>query len=254
MSDLFFRNIGATFICSINNHRTYSIMWSKITDYVVSWKYNREPNEDRIEMIKDCLSKNVYVPLYIHVGRIMPNLMELVCYDGNHRREACNRLLKQDGIDYCVIIDVIDDTSDYELHHEFRMLSKSIQIPSMYMEKPSDTTLRIINDKKDIIETYKKKYSSLISQSTRCIRPRFNIDLFTEDIDEIYSICKDKDIVYEILSCMNTQYKQDATMLYEEKIYKLCNETNMWLFSKNRRIDMNEVHRTYKMLSMNNLL
>lgn len=254
MSELFFENLGGKLISCVRNHKTYSIMWSIISKYVVSWKYNREPNEERICMIKSFMLKGNYVPLYLHVGRILPNLIDLLCYDGNHRKEACNRLLNEHGIDNCVIIDVIDDTNDYEIHQEFKKLSKSIQVPSMYMEEPTDKSLRIIIDKKDIIDTYRKQYNKLISDSIRCNKPRFNIDLFTEDIDEIYTLCGSKDIVYEILSDMNMQYIKEYDGYVSDKITSLCRESNMWLFIKSRRIDMNDVIKTFKKLSMEYIL
>ena len=257
MSELFFKGLGATLITSVSNHKTYSVMWSLISPYVVSWKYNREPNKDRIDSIKSCILKGNYVPLYLHLGRILPNLMELVCYDGNHRKEACNLLLNEHGIDNCVIIDVIDDTNDYEIHQEFKKLSKSIQVPSMYMEEPTDKSLRTIVNKKEIIDTYRKKYNSLLSDSTRCTKPRFNINTFTEDIDEIYTLCgSSKDIVYEVLSEMNSQYKADyeSSVVISDKVRSLCKENDMWLFVKSRRLDMNDVVKSFKKLSMEYIL
>lgn len=62
-----------------------------------SWKYNRNLNSDKINEIKLIVKDKLILDTVLHFF-YTDDTSKLICFDGNHRREALILLNKIDGI------------------------------------------------------------------------------------------------------------------------------------------------------------
>ena len=94
----------------------YRLNYSIIEPYVKNWSKNRIQCDLRIqEMINNYYIDN-HLDFHLHLAFLQDEKM--VCYDGNHRMQVLNQLLKE-GIDNIINITVMWECSNEDIYKDF---------------------------------------------------------------------------------------------------------------------------------------
>jgi hypothetical protein len=241
-----FNKIG-TLILVNGRHKMYMVEWEVVKPIIQKWSCNREPDMERVKEIKSHIENGGYVPLILHVADTKEE--GLVCYDGNHRREALNILSKPPT----VILDVLCDASKRDIYNEITQINKSVPVPTMYVGEDGNNieVLKVRDQITCLVKRYESKYKSFASTSSRCHAPNFNRDMFMENILEIW---KDMDGVISIddldtiLQKINIAYSEGRMCrphhTYRPQIVQKCKEGGLWLFI-DRKIPSDHVKVLY---------
>ena len=218
-------------IYNINGHKGYMIPWKLIARVCKKWSRNRDPDMGRVKEIAKFHKEGGYVPMMIHLAELKDE--GIVCYDGNHRKEALNMSNNETVI---CIIDVMFRASQMEVYDAFNNINKSVQVPAMYIEEINEQN----NIKEEILNLsrrYETKYKPFLSSSGRFHSPNFNRDAFTENIYDIYKYLDNKVSIGEIeklLDRLNIEYANGRMgrphFAYKKNAVEKCKKHNMWLF------------------------
>jgi len=211
-----------------NRHIGYLMKWKLVSPMCKRWMYNRESDSARVKEMIEFYKNGGYIPTLIHLADV--HGCGIVCYDGNHRREVFEECMSSDDI---CMIDVMFDVTHQEVHEAFTNVNKSVQLPAMYIEEPSDIKTQII----DLVRSYEKKYKEFVSPSARCHVPNFNRDTFTDNIYDIYKAYNGRLTVADIsnlLEKLNMFYANGIMCRphssYKESVITKCRSYNLWLF------------------------
>lgn len=230
MFELFF-NKTCKQVVSYNNHNIYLVNWKNINKLVGLWKYNRPPDKNRVEKIKNYIETNNYVPGIIYLAEIDD---KLYCYDGNHRREALNLTNK----DYNVLIDVMFNSTHLKTKQIFNDINKAISVADIYINNENDKdNLEVKQQIQKLVIFYEKKYKHFISVSSRYRSPNFQRDAFINQVYEIHNnLNVSVEKIQKVLSKMNELYCSEVLSFnkpknkYNVNTLKKCEKHNFWLF------------------------
>ena len=190
---------------------------------VKTWKYNRPPSDERVSEIRkwneqfgrmDGVLNLAYIP---HEG--------LVCFEGNHRRLALQ------GLNITVLADILWDVTDEIVMHEFRRINKSVSVPDLYVAE-TETSLKV--EIENIVQSFRKKYPTHETTSSRPQRPNFNRDVLTDQILRIQSETgiTIKELIVR-LEELNKEYANQSKTKLSQKIIEKCEASGLWLFAWN---------------------
>lgn len=214
-----------------NNHTIY---WVPVDVFnsldICRWKFNRPPDIARIESIREELKTLKRIDGIIYLGYVDK---QLVCYEGNHRREA---LLKAPAGMAYILVDIIWDTTDDVIKEEFLRLNKSVSVPELY--KDPDEKRR--EDLVAIVDRFAKRYKLYKSTSPQPNRPNFNPDNLLNQLDRIQ---REAELTAEELEKrleeVNMKYKmRDKPAKMSEQIIKKCTDGGLWLFSVSSELQL----------------
>jgi hypothetical protein len=157
------------------------------------WKYNRNLNNDKIQSICDTIKDKLILDTVLHFFYVNNNGKErLICFDGNHRREALILLYKKYNINIkvcCYIYKCKSETIDNEIIQKFKIINQMTPIPDIYLDILNNLDDNQFVHKKDIIENvfemYKAKYKAFYSINSKCRRPNFNETVFKDFCNNI---------------------------------------------------------------------
>ena len=161
---------------------------------------------------------------------------DLVCYDGNHRREALQGLEEIAPI----LVDIIWEATDLTVGEEFKRLNESVSVPEFYNAIEADNVLR--EKIRDAVDLFCKKYKDHKVVSKNPHRPHFNRDVLC---DEFYRAMNELDIDVDELSrrlmILNQTYmNRDKTGL-TVKIVDKCQKSGLWLFAWSSKLNTTEL-------------
>lgn len=215
----------------LGKHCKYVCDFKHISGLCERWQHNRPADSDRVSEIIDCYKNGIYVPNIFHLAEVN---QKLVCYDGNHRREAL--VLAQ--INPKVIIDIIYNCDKENIINEFRNLNKSVSVPEIFLDD-SEIKAEIY----EFVRLFCIKYNFYCKTSQNPQRPNFNRDGFC---DEVYRIHKDLDLtiaqIARGLSLLNTAYK----LLYgnlKPTILQKCKQGDLYLFAISKTIIITDLQQ-----------
>lgn len=192
------------------------------------WKYNRNLSNEKIQSIIDNIKDKTILDTVLHFMYVKDDKERLICFDGNHRREALILLNKKYGINIgvCCYIYICSNINnvDREIVDKFKIINQMTPIPDIYndiienLDSIGDNNLL---NRKNIIETifnkYKKEYKSFYSVNAKCRRPNFNETTFKD-------LCNNLKFKSEI------ELEQELCKLNEDKQRyrsKLCSSNNI---------------------------
>ena len=188
---------------------------------VKQWKFNRPPDMTRIPEIRDWMSQFRRMDGVLNLAYISGE--GLVCFEGNHRRLAL------EGLDIPVLVDIVWDATDETINHEFRRLNKAVSVPDLYV---ADTPATLRVELEDAVADFRKKYSSMESNSGRPQRPNYNRDKLTDEFTRLH-----KELVIPVEELMTRMYRlndvystKDKSKL-TDKIRQKCEASGLWLFA-----------------------
>jgi hypothetical protein len=222
-----------------NQNEYMCILNSSILEkYSEQWKFNRNLSNDKINQIKSIIKNKSILDTVLHFFYYNFNNEEkLICFDGNHRREALILLYDIENIDIkvcCYIYKNITPTNlDKEIVDKFRIINQMTPIPNIYNDiiNNLDTNYDLIQ-KKNIIEelfiVYKKQYKFFYSVNSKCRRPNFNETTFKDLCNDLTFISYNE--LNTLLSHINIEKQQNITNNISEKIISKCKTQNFFLF------------------------
>ena len=128
------------FITKHGDHLLYLADSHVITRNSKIWSQNRPPDTLRIEELKRYIEKIDYVDGILYFANISDE--GLVCYDGNHRREALNLINKS----FKIFINVIESPSYRYLCDKFVSLNKCVPVTELYLDLDINEEVSTTND------------------------------------------------------------------------------------------------------------
>lgn len=234
---------------AIGHHRVYVVISKYIinasmSNHIERWSGNRKADPMRVNEIRKYMQETKRCPGTICLAEIGN---KVVCYDGNHRREA---LVPE--VEY-VLVDVMHNATESDVNKEFRFVNDCVMVPDMYVENSietaTDTTVIPHGVMKKAIEGFVfefcKKYKTKQSSSMRCHRPRFNRDVLTQNICDAYIEFKgDIKTLFDNISVLNRIYEDDSLSL-SENIRNECMKDGLWLFARDRGLSIHDLRKVY---------
>lgn len=197
------------------------------------WKYNRPSDPDRVKAIRDYVHTSKRVDGIIYLALVDH---ELVCYDGNHRREAIKGILDMTAI----IIDVLWEADDKIVGEEFKRLNEAVSVPEFYNSIEADNVVR--ESIRNAVDMFCKNYKEHKVNSKNPHRPNFNRDVFCDDF---YRIMTEKDMGVEELMSKLTRLNQEMMNRNKddlpEKVISKCEKSGLWLFAWSSRLNSMEL-------------
>lgn len=225
------------YMCVINSNQ--------LEDITEQWKYNRNLNFDKVKEIKNAIKDKIILDSVLHFFYTNENANEnLICFDGNHRREALILLNKIDNINIkvCCYIYKNNDLKNIniEIMNKFKIINQMTPIPDIYsdiIDNLNKTNQNLIIHKKDIIEElfteYKVKYKKFYSINSKCRRPNFNDTVF-KDLCAKFQF-NDKKELHNLLLQLNDknkleQIRTNVKTIISNQILTKCKTNDFYLF------------------------
>lgn len=114
----------------------YTVRSDVLYYYTANWNRNRSADDERVRAIMRSIESEGEIDhrLYLAFIRGHPDQRRLMTYDGNHRREALNRLYELKGLVYEVDVDVLVEVGDAEVIEAFKRVNQSICVPDSYID------------------------------------------------------------------------------------------------------------------------
>lgn len=227
-----------TLLYDIDEHQGYLVPVSIMNNIVKSWSKNRQLDINRVNELIHHLKQNGWIPPIIYVAEIP--IEGLVCYDGNHRREAY-RLISPFHDKQNIILDILKKPS--EIYKSFNNINKSVPLAQIDLLMDQDSA-KIRLELDNLMKEYEKEYPAFVSSSIRCNTPNFNRDNFK---DQLYRFIEKKDFHVSVktikdgLKILNNAYSKDLRINSNIKNLRLnlknkCTDNNFWLFAWRREI------------------
>lgn len=221
---------------SSGEHGKHHIYWIPVKAFnelpIQKWKFNRPPDQERVDEIRQHLLKEKRVDGLIYLASING---KLVCYESNHRREALKGL---DDVEP-ILTDVIWNTTDEFVKEEFRRLNKAVSVPDLFVSEDShmdvEEILKIRND-------FCERFKDLKSPAKNPQRPSFNSDLL---LDEFTKVMKENKISAEelwarLMRLNDDMSRRDRSKL-KPKVVEKCQGAGLWLFAWSKSLNSNEL-------------
>jgi len=211
-----------------------------LEEFSEQWKYNRNLSNDKIQSICNIIKDKSILDTVLHFFYVNDNRNEkLICFDGNHRREALILLYKKFNLNIKVCCYIYKckniDNVDKEIVDKFRVINQMTPIPDIYNDiiENLDNNKALI-DKKNIIEdifkVYKNKYKQFYSVHSKCRRPNFNETKFKDLCNTFEFINKE-----QLIRCLENynieKRKRVHNMVLSKTIIAKCETQNFYLFS-----------------------
>jgi hypothetical protein len=213
------------------NHVGFLIHWEFCASLIKKWNRNRESDESRVAEIVAAHKNGIYFPLILHVAELQEE--GLVCYDGNHRREALYMIGRPD---IPIILDVMFEAKQQDIMDAFNNINKSIQVPAIYFDEKEDTA-PVKDDILALVRSYEIRYKQYISTSPRYHAPHFNRDAFVENLTELYNANNGTLSIQELgslLERLNIEYSRGhicrTHSFYKSTVIEKCRKHGLWLF------------------------
>lgn len=216
-------------VCEHGSHYIYLVPFEVFVQLPITlWKYNRPPDEKRVLDIEAEMRQSQRMDGCLYLASVNN---ELVCYEGNHRREALKHLHSCQPI----LVDMLWNVDDDLLKREFARLNKAVSVPELYI---NPNLISIKSEIQDIVKELCTTYPSHLSTKQRCQRPNFNRDNLTDQIIRIIKEASiDMDTFKSKLQELNEKNKNDDHAKHNPQMVKKCVESGLWLFIHSTHLD-----------------
>jgi hypothetical protein len=237
--DAILENVGRC-VCQFADHKVIVAPWSLVRPVLKKWSRNRDADMSRVQEMRQYIDAGGFIAPFLHVADLMDE--GLVCYDGNHRREAFSLCVLTE--DFSVVLDVLCHATQDKVFHAFDVVNKAVQVPAMFVEEDES---HLKQDILEVVRRFEQTYKSFCSTSSRCHAPQFNRDAFMDSLYNIYKEFQGRYTVKEIeagLVRLNELYSTGKipTGKVRPAIVKKCKEQGLWIF-KERTINMVDLTR-----------
>jgi hypothetical protein len=127
--------IYGKFICKQGEHYIYICDSVAITKNSKMWSKNRPCDSERVNELHQYIQDTGFIDGIIYFANIHGE--GLVCYDGNHRREA----LSNSSRSYKIIINVLEEPSFEYLCKKFISLNKCVPVTELFLDPIENTDI-----------------------------------------------------------------------------------------------------------------
>lgn len=211
-----------------------------LEEFSEQWKYNRNLSNDKIQSICDVIKDKSILDTVLHFYYVNDNGNEkMICFDGNHRREALILLYKKFNVNIKVCCYIYKckniNNVDKEIVDKFRLINQMTPIPDIYNDIISNLDCnQDLIERKNIIEEvfnmYKIKYKQFYSVHSKCRRPNFNETTFKDLCNTFEFINKE-----QLTKCLENYNMEKKKRVYNIVLSKnavaKCETQNFYLFS-----------------------
>lgn len=223
-----------------SNEKLYLLDAKALYNHTEIWRHNRPASQKRVAEIEETLQNGTYVDNIIYLAEIIDENKKrsLVCYDGNHRREALRNSSGQQ-----VLVNIVFNSSDEEIKQRFIILNQSNPVPELYTTETDNTELRGIIE--DCVGRLMVRFPKNVSGSRNPRKPNFNRDKL---MDELYEFVRDRNVVslsgeslYNSLMGLNSVYESGKHISMDKlskSVVKKVGSTGCYLFLKDFREDL----------------
>lgn len=228
------------FLCEINNkEQLYLIESNKLVKETINWEYNRPVDDIRVQDLIQYIKEHNYVPGIIYLAEIIDknDNRTIVCYDGNHRREA---LIKLDN-NMRVLCQLLCNTTNGKIIERFKNLNKAVSVSELYLDD-INRTKKIKKELEEVVKYFVAKYPKNVSGAKSPNKCNFNKDIFIEKLYKYYK--DDKMIVsHEIVTALlvlNEKYKNKKIKIkrISASTRERCDKSGLYLFLKDFTEDL----------------
>jgi hypothetical protein len=210
------------------------VLDSNILDkFTEQWKYNRNLNMEKVDEIRKIASSKAILDTVLH---FVYTDEKLICFDGNHRREALILLNKTQGINVkvcCYIYKINHTDIDKEIVNKFKLINQMTPIPDIYTEiiDNLESNQKLL-DKKDIIEQvfqeYKIAYKHFYSVNSKCRRPNFTDTTFKDLCHSFEFVTKTQ---LESFLLKQNKHKQNKSKILPKQMLNKCETYDFYIFT-----------------------
>ena len=229
-------------------HRVFLADSHIITMNSRQWSKNRPPDMMRVDEIAKYITSNGSVDGILYFANIPDE--GLVCYDGNHRREALMKAEKS----YKIFINVIEHPSDKYICEKFVSLNRCVPVTELYLDN-MDTHNNMEHDgsqlkmKKSILELanhFSEIWKDHRKTSPKPRRPNFNFDSLQQKLKDILDKCmggwesSNKRQLIDFINIHNNRIKSEIESNYNSnpnhkytftpRMIEKCQSSNCYLF------------------------
>ena len=203
---------------------------------VEMWKYNRPPDQARVDEIKSYIDKTGVVDGIIYIAEIeRGGCIKYVCYDGNHRRLA----LKAGLEDKRVMVHLLLNADDSVIKDRFVALNMANPVPELYMIEGDEEMLeRVKSVVNDVVRDLVRLFPKHVSTSKSPNRPNFNRDQMVDKLgkymieNKMFEIGRGE-LIKKLLE-LNVKYMggYGASGKISKRIMNKCKKNKCYLFLK----------------------
>lgn len=225
-----------THIYTLDGHSGFLVNVNVVSSLIKCWSKNRKHDEYRINELAQYLLQDGWVPPLIYIANVPGE--GLVCYDGNHRREAYKKVSPQLDKKQ-VIVDILHKSSD--IYDAYNCINKSVPLAQIDLMMDKDS-MKIREELDGFMTAFSERYQEYLSPSTRSNRPNFNRDnvkdqLYSFLVRHEFQVSMDK--LKELLEVLNKAYSNNTRAGSNQKTLKetvvaKCKKGKLWLFAWRR--------------------
>jgi hypothetical protein len=164
---------------------TRRILYSVRSDFLVShtdiWYRNRYPDNDRVTDIMKSIELEGEPDNRIYLA-LITGIPKLMCFDGNHRREALIRLYHLKNFTCWVDLDILMNVEDTDVVNAFRRINLGVSVPDVYIEtnETEHTNGTIVYRCEEFIKEFKIKWNFAIVDKNKTRAPYCTKNNFIE--------------------------------------------------------------------------
>ena len=226
----------------IDGHVGYVVGVPDMNVLVKAWSKNREMDLNRVAEIAVHLRRGGWVKPEIYVAHLPQE--GLVCYDGNHRREAYKTLSRENAKDCSnkkVVLDVLKDWR--KIYDCFTNVNLSVHVSQAYLN--FGVAHANVRDELDgLVRGLERRFPGFVSSSHRCHAPHFNRDQLK---DQLFSFVETKEFRVSVgtlrnaLDLLNDAFANDERPRshhdqLRDAVREKCEAGGLWLFAFRRDI------------------
>jgi len=196
----------------------FSVRSDFLAKYTDIWYRNRYPDTERVHEIMKSIKKENEIDnrIYLALIKDRPHEDKLLCFDGNHRREALIRMYRMDGFTCWVDLDILIDVSDAEVISAFRRINQAVNLPDAYLEDDPSP----VQPCEEFVKQFMEKWPGIIvdRKSTRapyCTKNQL--------IDLVHPFIRESNLMEKFIKIN----KEHMGVKYAASTMKICDEHNV---------------------------
>lgn len=222
-----------------NKRILYSVRSDFLVYYTDIWYRNRNPDTDRVFQIMKSIEQEGEPDNRIYLAWIKGGYgnCKLMCFDGNHRREALIRLYRMKGFTCWIDLDILMQVEDIEVVQAFRRINMGVSVPDVYVEDMEyETRIDVplqkttVHTCEQFIEEFRKRWKYVLVDKNKTRSPYCT----KNDLIDMVSIYLKRYTPHEILHWIeeiHQQFEQEAIMnATNSTTYRLCKTLECFLF------------------------
>lgn len=166
------------------NRSLYSVRSDFLVYYTDIWYRNRYPDTDRVNDIMKSIEiegepdNRIYLAWIKGIGKLM-------CFDGNHRREALIRLYHLKSFTCWIDLDILMNVEDVDVVNAFRRINLGVSVPDVYIEQtdidiPIEQT--VVYKSEQFVKNFTNRWKYVIVDKNKTRAPYCTKNKFIEII------------------------------------------------------------------------